>query len=89
MSQWWDEVRRGQRLETWGIVFSEPVSRVLGRIARSDETTENLDALEALFRELHNGIPTTATKIKADIPLYRVMVGPYRIPLAVKKTRYG
>ncbi len=85
MSQWWDNVRKGRRFETYGIVFSEHVHRVLSRIAKSDETPENLDALETLFRELHNGIPASAAKIRADIPIYTVMVGPYRVTLAVKR----
>ena len=85
MSEWWDKVRTEPSYETWGIVFSEHAHRVLGRIARSDETPENLDALETVFRDLHKGIPASATKIGADIPLYKMMVGPYKVTLAMKR----
>lgn len=96
-NDWWWELTEG-REDPWALGFSDPACRVLWRLDRSPEPPDFQPLKDLLRRVRREGIPASAHRIRASVPLFRLEVGGFRIQLetfddqhlvCVHRVRYG
>jgi hypothetical protein len=94
---WWWELAEGEG-DPWGLGFDEPASRVLWRMDRSTDPPDFQPLKDLLRRLRREGIPMSAHRIRASVPLFKLEAGEFRIQvqlledrqaLCVTRVRYG
>jgi hypothetical protein len=95
---WWWELA-GEREHPWTLGFSSPASRVLWKLEHSANRPDFQPLKELLLRVCREGIPQSAKRIRAAVPLFKLEVGEFRVQLrtfddvphlvCVERVRYG
>ena len=79
---WWYEIAKSAD-GSWELGYSEPACRRLARLDCMANPPDLQSLKDLLLRLRRAGVPSSASRIRASIPIFRVQEGEFRLQIQV------
>ena len=82
VTSWWVEIAKSAG-DPWEIGYSEPACRRLAKLDSMADAPDLQPLKDLLVRLRQTGVPATARRIQAAVPIFRVQEGDFRLQVHV------